>query len=550
MYSNRYLVMLLGIVTLLLGTVSMLWYQQQRLGERLVLLQGEQRPMMASPVQLTPIAANGSLWGGVQASAKDTVVQVFSQISEIDLLQPYRTPNQGQAFGSGFFISDQGELLTNAHVVANATSVWIQIPSLGKRIIDVTIVGVCPERDIALLQLTPESAQLVRSLLGKIPYLPFGDSDAVHRAQELLALGYPLAQHTLKSTTGVVSGRENITGQAVIQMSAPINPGSSGGPSLNRAGQVIGINTSTILGAQNANYIIPINEVKIVLDDLHHRKLVRKPFFGVVPLAANEALTEYLGNPKPGGVYAVEIYKKSLLESEGMQTGDMIYEINGHKVDNYGEMAVPWSEDRISMTDYIARLKLGQPVNLVYYRNGKRKEINFTFELSEQLPIRTIYPDYEHIDYEIVAGMVITPLTLNHAVGMQKVVPELSKYLETKEQLKPALLLTHVFPDSQAHRSRAIGIGSVITEVNGIPVGTLDELRAALLQHKDARFMTFKTSNNLFVVFERERVLFDELRFSQLYYYPISQTIQKILKASGLNSQGNTENDADDITEK
>src|SRR5262249_23942749 len=152
----------------------------------------------------------------------------------------------------------------------NATSVWIQIPSLGKRIIDVTIVGVCPERDIALLKLTPESEQLVRSLLGKIPYLPFGDSDGVHRAEELLALGYPLAQHTLKSTTGVVSGRENITGQAVIQMSAPINPGSSGGPSLNRAGQVIGINTATILGVQNANYIIPINEVKIVLDDLRH----------------------------------------------------------------------------------------------------------------------------------------------------------------------------------------------------------------------------------------------------------------------------------------
>jgi len=534
MHSNRYFVVLLGVVVLLLGTVTMLWYQQNQLGERLVLLQGDQRPLMVNKEVVPTQPANGSLWGAIQARAKDTVVQVFSQIAEIDLLQPYRSPSQGQAFGSGFFISQEGELLTNAHVVANATSVWIQIPSLGKRIVDVTVVGVCPERDIALLKLTPESLQLVRSIIGKVPYLNLGDSDAVHRSEELLALGYPLAQHSLKSTTGVVSGRENMGGQAVIQMSAPINPGSSGGPSLNRAGQVIGINTSTAVGAQNANYIIPSNEVKIVLDDLRRLKLVRKPFFGVVPLAANAALTEYLGNPQPGGVYVVEIFKKSLLEKAGMQTGDMIYEINGYSVDNYGEMSVPWSEDRIAMTDYISRLKLGQPVTVVYYRNGKRHEINFTFTLSEQLPIRTIYPEYEAVDYEIIAGMVIMPLTLNHVIGLQKVVPELAKYLETKEQLKPALLLTHVFPDSQAHRSRAIGIGSVITEVNGTPVGTLQELRDALLSHKADRFMTFKTTNNLFVAFERERVLLDELRFSQLYYYPLSQTSQKLLKSSSL----------------
>lgn len=532
MSQMRVTSLFIGILLILTGAIGILWVQQYRFAHKIMSLQAELHPIKAakkSEEPQCPIATSG-LWAAVQAKAKDTVVQVFAQLAETDLLQPYRTPSQGQAAGSGFFISAEGEIVTNAHVVSNATSVWVQMPSMGKHIIDVTVIGVCPDRDLALLRLTPESKKLMHEMGKKICFLPLGDSDKVHRSDELLALGYPLSQYSLKSTTGVVSGRENIALQTVIQISAPINPGSSGGPSLNRSGEVIGINTSTIMGAQNVNYIIPINELKIVVDDLRRFKLVRKPFFGVVPLIADAVLTEYLGNPVPGGLYVVEIYKKSLLENAGVRVGDMIYEINGYKVDNYGEMDVPWSEDRISITDYVARLKIGQSVTIVFYRKGTRKEAEFTFDLSELLPVHTVYPGYEPIDYEIIGGMVLMPLTLNHVALLQKVMPELNKYWETKEQLEPRLLLTHIFPDSQAHRSRAIGIGSIITEVNGKEVGTLADLRVELIRNKKHRFITFKTSQDLFIVLDQEKVLQDELRLSQLYRYPLSETVQALLE--------------------
>src|SRR5579871_5723526 len=92
-------------------------------------------------------------WRPIQEEVHDTVVQIFSQVAEIDLLQPYKTPAQYGVRGSGFIINEQGDIITNAHVVEQAIAVWIQIPSLGKRLIDVTIIGICPERDLALLRM-------------------------------------------------------------------------------------------------------------------------------------------------------------------------------------------------------------------------------------------------------------------------------------------------------------------------------------------------------------------------------------------------------------
>src|SRR4029077_6348495 len=125
------------------------------------------------------------------------------------------------------------------------------------------------DRDLALLRLKPEELQLIKETLGKVPMLQFGNSDKVSRAEEIMALGYPLGQQSLKSTTGVVSGREQIGGKYMIQISTPINPGSSGGPSINRCGEVIGVNTAGIMPAQNVNYIIPSNEVQLFIAQLN-----------------------------------------------------------------------------------------------------------------------------------------------------------------------------------------------------------------------------------------------------------------------------------------
>lgn len=480
-------------------------------------------------------------WSDLQPLVKDTVVQIFSQVTEFNWLEPYKTPNQGGCTGSGFFINDQGDIITNWHVVNQAVAVSIQIPSMGKQRFDVDVIGVNPDRDLALLRLKPEEKELIIAKLGKISFLTFGDSDRVTRSDEIMTLGYPLGQQALKSTTGAVSGREQIEGHYMIQISAPINPGNSGGPSINQAAQVIGINTAgyAAAAAQNVNYIIPSNEVKLFLQQLEQVpeitsncgdiKFLRKPFLGVLFNNATEALTKFLGNPLPGGLYVVESYKNSPLHKAGILPGDMIYSIDGHRLDIYGEMNVPWSEDKISIVDYVSRLILGSNLHLKVYRKGKALEMHFDFNTSELPAVRRMFPCYEPIEYEIFGGMVIMQLSLNHVQVLLPAAPELARYAELKNQMEPTVVITHILPDSVTFRSRAVGIGSVLTEINGTKVKTLADVRAAIPASLKSGFTTIKTSENVFCVLPFDKILSEEHKFARQYHYTITPAMQSIL---------------------
>ena len=487
------------------------------------------------------VVSKNILWRPIQDQVKDTVVQVFAQIAEFDLLQPYRTPHQYSVCGSGFFINEDGYLITNAHVVNQARSVWIQIPSLGRRIIDVEVIGMTPDRDLALLCVKSADLEVIKSVLGKVPYLTFADSDTVRRSDEVLALGYPLGQQSLKSTIGVISGHE----QHMIQIDAAINPGSSGGPLLNDLGQVVGINAAGITEAQNVGYAIPINDLKIVLPDLYKTKLLRKPFLGILYNNASESLAEYLGNPVPGGCYIVEVVKGSTMYKAGVKPGDMLYEINGHTLDYYGDMSVPWSEDKISIIDYVSRIPAGEKVHVVIYRKGERKEFNIAFDLTELPAVRKVYPGYEDIDYEVFAGMVVMQLTLNHIHIMEKMVPGLVKFAEMKNQSEPSLLITHIFADSQLFRTRTFTPGSTINEVNGVKVATLTQLRQVLKESIHEKFLTVKASDNLtrvsdnlLVVLPWDKILEEEQTLAYDYHYPLSATMKYLLATRAEQTQG------------
>ncbi|MGE0010265.1 MAG: S1C family serine protease [Candidatus Babeliales bacterium] len=469
------------------------------------------------------VAHNHQPWSDLQATLKDSVVQIFSQIAEVNLLQPQKPRSQHQAYGSGFFINDEGEIITNAHVVDQAAAVWIQIPSLGKRQLDVDIIGVSPDRDMALLKLRPEGIALIKQVRGEIPYLQLGDSDRIHRADEILTLGYPLGQQGLKSTKGVVSGRE----QHLIQIDAAINPGNSGGPSINVNGEVVGINTAIAREAQNVGYIIPANELKVILADLRTVPLLRRPFLGILFNNASESLTDFLGNPKPGGLYVVDVIKGSPLHKAGVLKGDMIYEINGHQVDMYGELS--WTEDKISIIDYVSQLRLGEEVGLVVYRNGSRKNLTFSFEQSDALPIHKIYPGYEDIDYEIVGGMLVQQLTVNHLGLLVNMAPSLAKYAEMKYQKEPALLVTHVFPDSPAHRCRSIGIGAIINKINDEPVQTLDELRCQLAKSFETNNVTIESADGVYLHFPFNDILKEERRLSRIWSYGMTTAMTELV---------------------
>ncbi len=479
----------LSLVALgLVAYIGYKWYQEQEVQR--ILLENIKRELTYEHKKQEQMIVEGhkQRWSELQTKTKNTVVQIFNYSAQFNWLEPYKTPAQYQATGSGFFISDQGDLITNAHVVEQAKSLTIQVPATGKRRFELEVVGVSPERDLALVRLKETEREALREALGgAIPFLPLGDSDSVARADEVMTLGYPLGQQSLKSTTGVVSGREHIDNRFMIQIDAPINPGNSGGPSLNDRGQVIGVNTAGITQAQNVGYIIPSNEVELFLKQLDHIepshngvKLLRKPFLGILFNNGTPALVDFLKNPQPGGLYVIKAYDKSPLKRVGVESGDMIYEIDGYKVDQFGEMNVRWSEDKISVIDYIARLMVGDAVHLVVYRQGQRKEFTLPFESTELAPIRVRFPGYESIDYEVLGGLVVMNMALNHLPPLLQVAPELVHFADPKNQAEPVLIVTHIFPDSEAARSRSISPGTVISEVNGIPVKTLDDYRSAV----------------------------------------------------------------------
>lgn len=467
-------------------------------------------------------ATSAQLWAGLQKKIQNTVVQLFVQKAAFNWLEPYKVPEAGASYGTGFLINEEGEIITNAHVVNQAVIIHVQIPSFGKYQFEADLVGIMPEKDFALLKIRPEGLALIRSALGKVPYLQLGDSDLLRRGDEVMALGYPLGQQSLKSTTGVISGRES----GMIQMSAPINPGNSGGPSINTQGEVIGINTAVIASAQNIGYIIQINDLKVFLNELRTEKLVRKPYLGILQSIATENLTQALGNPLPGGVYIVEVLADSPLKGK-LESGDMVYEVNGIKVDLYGDMMVPWSEDKISTGEYVARLTPGQKVSFVAYRKGVRKTFSCNFERKKLAPIRQMFPSYEPIEYELFGGLVVMPLALNHIPLLLGLASGLAKYVEDRNQVESVLVVTNVMPNSPAQRCRVQLIGAILKMVDGKKVTTIAELQDAIAKSGD--IIKVQTNDNAMIALSKKDILDNEVRLARTYAYEISQGVRELI---------------------
>ena len=345
-----------------------------------------------------------------------------------------------------------------------------------------------------------------------------------------LSLGYPLGQYRLKSTTGVVSGLESVDGRVLIQITAPINPGNSGGPLLNVQGEVIGIAIASIELSQNIGYVIPINELKLIMDDLRTNKFVRKLILGFSYSYSGDEKAAFLGNPLPSGLYINAVFKNSLLEAAGIKEGDMLYEFNGYTVDCYGEVRAPWSLDTTTLNDLIGRVAQGEKVSLLLYRDGKKVSITFDFNVTSPLAIRQIYPEYELVEYEVIAGLIIMQLSDNHIELLEDEAPHLLFYRLPENQNKPVLVVTSVLTGSYAHQVQACEPGDIIAEVNGRKVGSFNSFKAALRLSGKTGFVTIKTTRNMLAVFSLARLLEQEKQLSQDFVYPISKTIQELYK--------------------
>jgi len=479
----------------------------------------------------------GMVWGEIQDFAQNAVVQIFAQVGKFNWTEPYKIEDQYEGRGSGFLINEEGFLITNTHVVNEAKLVWVHIPALGREPLYTDVVSICPDVDIALLRLQEGSMQKIRALLGAIPYLTLGDSDQLYRAESVLTLGYPLGQYRLKSSTGVVSGRELLDGHALIQITAPINPGNSGGPLLNLRGQVIAIAIASVPLASNIGYAIPINDLKIIIDNLYTQNLIQKPQLGIQLMFASDEKATYLNNPIPAGLYVTNVFKGSLADKIGLQAGDMIYECNGVRLDPYGDAVVEWSSNKVSFFELMSRIKIGEKASLVIYREGKRLPLEFMYDVVQIFNIRSMYPDYESVEYETIAGLVIMELSSNHLPDLIEGAPELIKYQLAQNRLNSVLVISHMLPGSYAHRLRMLRIGDIITEINGKKVKTLHDMRRVIKQSSTTGLLTLKTELSAFVVFSLAKILEGESRLCKGFAYPLSKMVQTLYRTVEKNAE-------------
>jgi S1-C subfamily serine protease len=259
-------------------------------------------------------------------------IPVVSAILEIIPFQvPIPFQGEGFALGSGFVLNQQGYILTNAHVIRNATDV--QIVFSDRREASAKIVGVDPLTDTALIQVTADWI---------LEPLPLGNSDALDVGEFVVAVGNPLGlSHTV--TSGLVSATQRVVpGEAMklldfVQTDSAINPGSSGGPLLNLHGEVVGMNTAVLENAQGIGFAIPINTVKAMLPLLLIGQTDRGWLgFAAAPMTWAEAHAR--GLERAGAPVVRSVEAGGPAASAGLLPGDHIVDVNGDPVPGIVEL--------------------------------------------------------------------------------------------------------------------------------------------------------------------------------------------------------------------
>lgn len=371
-----------------------------------------------------------------------------------------------RASGSGVIIAHDGYIVTNNHVVENATGIEVILPD--KRSFEAKLIGRDPSTDLALIKITGSG----------FPVLNFGNSDQVKVGEWVLAVGYPLSLNTTV-TAGIISAKgrsigildrpsQEIPGQnpqgstaieSFIQTDAAINPGNSGGALVNTNGELIGINAaiaSQTGGYQGYGFAIPVNLVKKIVSDLRQYGEVKRGFLGVTfpaPAAESELLKQK--GIKPGsvsGVYLTGVQPGSPAASAGLREGDIVQSIDGVKITSSSEFS-----------ERIARHRPGDTFPLSFLRDGSNRTVNVTLQ-SQSAPALAD-------NRREVAGSTSAKLGASFA--------PLPDDYKRQYRLRSGIIVTEVVRGGLFSQ---IGIpaGTVITTVNRVAVSNLNDLNKAL----------------------------------------------------------------------
>jgi serine protease Do len=360
-----------------------------------------------------------------------------------------RLPNSPGS-GSGVIIDPDGYILTNNHVVGDATEVEVRLSDKTKFIAQV--VGKDPDTDLAVLKVAAD-----RSL----PSATFGDSGIVKVGQWVMAVGNPFGLDRTV-TLGVVSGmgRENMNlsrYENFIQTDASINPGNSGGPLFNVHGEVIGINTAIINFAQGIGFAIPSNMAKQVFQQLRAKGKVVRGWLGVGIQPVTGELAAKFGVAEGEGVLVNEVFENDPAARGGIKPGDIITKVDGKLVDTPNVLS-----------RLIAGIEPGANASIEVVRDGRRQVLSV--------------PLSERREAAVVASLP-TPSRAEIKLGID--VQDLTGELADKFKLKDTkgVLIAKVDQGSIAH-SEGLREGDLIKEVNRNEVTSVGEFTSAVKQVK------------------------------------------------------------------
>ncbi len=273
--------------------------------------------------------------------------------------------------GSGVIVSPDGYIVTNHHVVVNASKLTVKLPD-GKTY-DATLVGTDADTEIALLKIDATG----------LPSLPFGSSDALRLGEWVLAIGNPY-ELTSTVTHGIISAKSRSLGaiqtsggmgiESFIQTDAAVNPGNSGGALVNMKGELIGINTliqSPTGSFAGYSFAVPETIVRKVVADLKEYGIVQRALIGIMYVPIDDrfirAKGEELGITETGGIYVEEVAEGGAAEAAGIRKGDIITEMDGVKIVSGATVA-----------ELISQKRPGDIIKIIAKRDGKVKQFDVT----------------------------------------------------------------------------------------------------------------------------------------------------------------------------
>ncbi len=301
----------------------------------------------------------------------ENIPEIFRHLFEQQMPQRKNRP-QGSAMGSGFFISDNGYILTNNHVVDGATDIMVRL--IDRREFDATVIGVDPQTDLALLKIEAED----------LPYLELANSDNLLVGEWVLAIGSPFGLDYSVSA-GIVSaiGRSIPSGQQqtyvpFIQTDVAINPGNSGGPLFNLDGQVVGINSQIYTnsgGSIGLSFAIPANLAKSVVSQLKEIGRVYRGWLGVVIQDVGKDLALSFGLNKPQGALIAQLDKSGPGQASGLKVSDIILSFNGKSIQRSSDLP-----------HIVGPIKPGTTVSAEVMRKGEKITLEVTIG-SRNMPV-------------------------------------------------------------------------------------------------------------------------------------------------------------------